>query len=415
MRRLDELHPPVGPVGYPPPGEGDLERAHDVHAAEQHPDMMQRHPLVPQGLDLLGDPFGFPFWIFKKEQAGVRIPLPVGPEDLGVLLPGTVDHRIGQVEDRLGAAVVFLQLDEPGLGKGLEEIEHVLEPGPAEGVDALGVVPHCHDVAVFLCQKRDDVRLEVVGILILVHHDVAVPLPKGILHAFIFQEDLEVDQEVVVVEEVVFYFITDIFLPELLQLLGPVDEVGVVLDQDLPDGDGSVERGADHRFEGAPGREAHLPAREAEPHCQTVEKLLAVRLIQKGDRALVVEALGEPSDGRVAEAVKGPTGDCLAEGVVSRGPGEHLPGGPAGEGEQKDRFRGDAPVNKGEDPVLDDAGLAGAGPGDDEDRAVHRSNRLVLGGIQFLAQECLAICHRTTVMELGDGVKQEGRGGNFPA
>ncbi len=65
----------------------------------------------------------------------------------------------------------------------------------------------------------------------------------------------------------------------------------------------------------------------------------------------------------------------------------HLAGGLVGEGDGEDAPRGDAALaDQVGDAVRDDAGLAGAGAGEDEQRAVTVGDRLDLGRIQAAQQ-----------------------------
>src|SRR5437588_10903453 len=71
------------------------------------------------------------------ERAHVDLgPLPeLAPQPLGD--PATVvrDHGVRRREDRLRRAVVLLQLDDPGVGEVVLEVEDVAHLGPAERID----------------------------------------------------------------------------------------------------------------------------------------------------------------------------------------------------------------------------------------------------------------------------------------
>ena len=107
------------------------------------------------------------------------------------------DERIRGVHDGGGAAVVALQPVGLAVLVVLLEIEDVLYLGAAEGVDALGVVPHHADVAVD-GQLPYDYVLRVVGVLVLVHHyvvEAAGDILQGI--GIVAQQDVHVEQDVV--------------------------------------------------------------------------------------------------------------------------------------------------------------------------------------------------------------------------
>ena len=96
-------------------------------------------------------------------------------------------HRGGGFEDGAGRAVVLLQLDDLGVGIVTLEVEDVAHVGAAEAIDALVVVAHHAQVAVLRGQQVEQVILRHVGVLVLVHHDVAqavlVALADGVMAA----------------------------------------------------------------------------------------------------------------------------------------------------------------------------------------------------------------------------------------
>ena len=83
------------------------------------------------------------------------------------------DQAVCGGDYRLGGAVVLLQPEFPGFGIVPLEAEDVLDAGSAESVDALGVVSNHADVVVRFRQAAQDHVLCMVGVLVLVHKDVA--------------------------------------------------------------------------------------------------------------------------------------------------------------------------------------------------------------------------------------------------
>ena len=97
----------------------------------------------------------------------------VGPE-LFLLSSGVVaDDGVGCVQHVLGGPVVLLQAYDQGFGIDLLEVQNVVDIGAPEAVDGLVVVTDHAEVAVPGCQKTDQLELGVVGILVLIHHDIA--------------------------------------------------------------------------------------------------------------------------------------------------------------------------------------------------------------------------------------------------
>ena len=96
-----------------------------------------------------------------------------GPELLRPPFAIALDHRVGGGEDRLGRAVVLLELDHLGLGEVTLEVEDVADVGVAEAVDRLVLVADDHQVAVLFGEQLQQPVLGVVGVLVLVDEDVA--------------------------------------------------------------------------------------------------------------------------------------------------------------------------------------------------------------------------------------------------
>jgi len=87
------------------------------------------------------------------------------------------DECVGGFQDVAGGAVVLLQLDDPGAGEILLEAQDVLDLGAAPGVDGLVVVTHHEGDAVRAGQHAHRGILDGVGVLELVHQDVAETAP----------------------------------------------------------------------------------------------------------------------------------------------------------------------------------------------------------------------------------------------
>ena len=105
---------------------------------------------------------------------------------------------VGGIDDDLGGAVVLLQFEKVKVGVVTAEVEDVLYVGTAEGVDALGVVAHHADVLQPRGELLDNEVLRVVGVLILVHHDVFEAVLIFEQHVgVVAQQDVHIEKEVV--------------------------------------------------------------------------------------------------------------------------------------------------------------------------------------------------------------------------
>ena len=82
-------------------------------------------------------------------------------------------ERIGRIDDVLRRAVVALQFEEPRTAVGLLKIEDIAYVRTAEGVYRLRVIADDGDIVLRRSQLFDQQVLHVVGVLILIHKDVA--------------------------------------------------------------------------------------------------------------------------------------------------------------------------------------------------------------------------------------------------
>ena len=183
LRPLVELGPADHLVGKLEAHQRVLQHpAHRVGPIEDR-DLGALHPLLlGEAADLAGHPARL---LVLVGQLGELHRLAVGafgPEPLGPALAIALDHRVGGGEDRLGGAVVLLQLDHRGVGEVVLEIEDVADVGVAEAVDRLIVVADHHQVAVLGGEQLQQPVLGVVGVLVLVDEDVAEDAAPAVAH-----------------------------------------------------------------------------------------------------------------------------------------------------------------------------------------------------------------------------------------
>ncbi len=109
--------------------------AHRVGPVEDR-NIGARHPmLLPQPLDLGGDPARLLVVVAEFGELDFLAPLDVGPELLRPPLAVAFDDRVGGREDRLRRAIVLLELDHGGIREVLLEVKDVADVGVAEAVD----------------------------------------------------------------------------------------------------------------------------------------------------------------------------------------------------------------------------------------------------------------------------------------
>jgi len=289
------------------------------------------------------------------------------PQVLALALAVVGDHGVGDVEDRLRAAVVLLQANDLGIGVVALELEDVADVGATPRVDALVVVADHGEIAVLAGQEIGEAVLRVVGVLVLVDEHEAerlLVMPEALGEAL---EQLHRLHEEVVEVHGVHLGVT---------LLVERVHVGRGLREPPPDTLAEFLR-ADELVLGV----ADLPRQGLRREALGVEVELletaldepaAVVLVMDRERALVADALGFAAQQARAHAVEGadPHGardrsheaaDALlhlAGGLVGEGDGHHLVGPHA--------------VNLDEvgHAVREHAGLARPGAGEDEQRAL---------------------------------------------
>jgi hypothetical protein len=308
---------------------------------------------------------------------------PVRPEALGHPAWILGDDRVGRGEDVPVAPVVLLQLHHPGAPVEVGEAEDVAHLGPAPAVDGLVVVAD-HD-QIGLRRWGDLLQqlvLDGVGVLELVHQHVLEPRPVPGQRLGVLAEQLDQEQEQVA--EVHRVRRTEQLL---VGAVGPLHGEAAV-----------VVRGDAFHVGPPAGVLLHVDAPEHVPRVENrVHPLFAHRPLHQLELVRVVvddEGAGEPDllrlapeDGR-RRGVEG--GHVQVGGPRSKQrlePLAHLPGGLVGEGDRQDAPGGHA---AGEDqvghPAGDDPRLPRAGAGEDQERSVAVEHGLTLGRVEVLEE-----------------------------
>ena len=139
--------------------------------------------------------------------------VPCGPEcaqmDLGtcsfvrpqglLLAPGVIaDHSVRGVQHILRRAVILFELYDQRVRIDFFKIQNVADIGSPEAVDRLVVVSDYAEISVFSGEETDQLKLRVVGILILVDHDIAETVLIRTKHLVVGVEQLHGQHEQVV-------------------------------------------------------------------------------------------------------------------------------------------------------------------------------------------------------------------------
>ena len=97
-------------------------------------------------------------------------------ETVRVVVP---DEPVGRLQDGPPRAIVPPQDDVPQRPIAARDPGQPLADGPAERIDGLVIVTDERDIAFRTGKRADQGELLRVGVLCLVHHDVAKPQPQG--------------------------------------------------------------------------------------------------------------------------------------------------------------------------------------------------------------------------------------------
>ncbi len=115
-----------------------------------------------------------------------------------------LDHGVGRIQNDLRGPVILLQLDHTGFRIHFFKIQNIADIGAAELVDGLVVVSHHTEVSILIRQQPDQFKLRRIGILILVHHDVAESFLVIVQHLGIRLEKLHrLHDQIVKIQRVV--------------------------------------------------------------------------------------------------------------------------------------------------------------------------------------------------------------------
>ena len=200
-------------------------------------------------------------------------------------------------------------------------------------------------------EQADDRGLQRVGVLVLVDHEVAVPLRELAAHVVVLAQELvQLDEEIVVVDELALGFVLGVGVLQAEQVFGVLEKVGVGVLDEVGERAGLVDRHAEHLGDRLLAREASFLLVEPELGAQQADDVLGVAAIEDGEAAGQPERRAVAAQRRVGERVEGAAGDLLAAPVEQRrGAAEHLGRRLAGEGEQEDGARVDAELDQAGD------------------------------------------------------------------
>ena len=323
-------------------------------------------------------------------------------EPVGVVVD---DQPVGGVEHGLVRAEVLGEDDLPGAGIVLEKAQDVGDGRPSPAIDGLVVVGHDRHVAVPGGQPLHQLELRVVRILELVHQDVLEPPLVDVEHVGPLEQQPQGEDDLIAEVDVALaghqLLVLRVRGGELHLALGPIAPVRVIgrggrrVTQPLRTlpivfgRDVLVLAPADERddrlqMSGRIPERAVAGQRQLEEPVAQEDDLLGAT--QHAEIVLETDLQRVAPQQAVAEGVKGgdldvgvPVGHELVDALF------HLGGGLVGERQREDLFRASAALgDQPGDAAGDDGGLAGAGPGHDEQRAGVMGDSLTLGVVETI-------------------------------
>ena len=96
------------------------------------------------------------------------------PEFFSAAADIMLDEGIGRLKNRIGRAVVLLELDDLHFWKMLFHVEQVRDFCPAPSINALVIITHDTEIPMLSRERLYQLELRRVGVLVFVHHDVAI-------------------------------------------------------------------------------------------------------------------------------------------------------------------------------------------------------------------------------------------------
>ncbi len=334
---------------------------------------------LDQIVDVADDLFGFLGLVGEGGETDRVGCAAVGDEAFVVATSIVAYEGIGEVEDLIGAAVVFLEADDFGAGKDVLEIEDVFDFGTAPAIDGLVIVADDAEISVGADEGFDEGELEAVGVLVFVDLDEVEALLLAVEYFGVFEEELVREEEEVV--EIDGTAGAEVGLIAAIAGRGEVFDIGLC-------GIGGHGGGDPLRF----------------PRADLIDEIAGLHGLFSdadiaeggaGGRFLVATVVDDEGSG-IAEVGDFGAEDAYAEGVEGGDPGfffeffaeeidgafEHFAGGFIGEGDGEDAVGLGTLADEFGHAVRDDARLPGPCSGEDEEGAFDREDGFALGGVE---------------------------------
>ena len=292
------------------------------------------------------------------------------------------DHLVRGIQDISGGAIVLLQLDHLGIRIILFKFQDIADIGPAPAINGLIVVADHAQIMGFSRQQPYKLILRQVGVLVLVHMDVAKPPLIILEHRRMVDQQLErLEQQVVKVERVRVLQGLLIAHKNIVDLLTLIILFG--LPEPLVRGQDFIFRVRNLRADFLGRKGFFIDVQPLDPVLQNAQ-LIVVVIDRKG--TLITKLFNIPSQNTHADRVECTQphilGDLPADKALNAIP--HLTGRFVGKGKRKDLPGRHLMLKQIRDPVSQRPRFAAPGSGQDQHRALQRRRRFPLHGIQSI-------------------------------
>ena len=179
---IEEARAPDDAVGHAGAQQHIFEHARLGVGAVEHGHVVVGGTLTAAPVDLPGDPAALVALVGGQIHRDLLPVARVREQALLLAVLVVRDDGVGRRQDIAHAAIVLLELHHLGLGVVALEFQDVAQVGAAPRIDGLVVVAHHHDVAALGGEQLGDGVLGAVGVLVLVHHEVAEAVLVGLAH-----------------------------------------------------------------------------------------------------------------------------------------------------------------------------------------------------------------------------------------
>ena len=285
-------------------------------------------------------------------------------------------------------------------GNCCREIKDVADRRAPKGINALGIVADHRDAGAVRAEELDDLGLQRIGVLILVHEHVGELPPHGFPGVGVEEKLAPVKEQVVEVQHALGCLPVAVGREEPLQVGDVPLAPGKFLLDDLHDRPPRVDAGR------VDGHARRLLGKQGVGRVQPqfganeVHEVFGVSSVVDREVWLQADPLAVPAQETGGNGVKRTAPNLLSNGGVVLGGGgprqlagnspqisgdaaQHLLGRPPREGQQQDTIRVNAIGNLASDPRGQGLGLSRARPGNDKQRVVAVGDGALLLWVQI--------------------------------